>query len=185
MPKITSQQYATALFDAVSETAPHDHDKVLDNFVKILAQNGDLGKYDEIDTEFRKLKLESQGIKEAEVTVAREAELNHTIIKELNDVVQARGLPQKLEIKQKIDESIIGGVIVRVSSAHGRFSITKITRLDMETVGMDSMRAGRSAHPQQCRDCSEAHGHEVDARLDTGQCQGGLREEGSPGRGTR
>jgi F-type H+-transporting ATPase subunit delta len=107
--KITSKQYAEALFDAVSETAPHDHDKVLDNFVKILSQNGDLGKYEEIDTEFRKLKLESQGIKEAEVTVAREAEVNNTIIAELNKVVSG-----KLELKKKIDESIIGGVIVRV-----------------------------------------------------------------------
>ena len=114
MPKITSQQYATALFDAVSETAPHDHDKVLDNFVRILAQNGDLGKYDEIDAEFRKLKLESQGIKEAEVTVAKNTEINHTIVKQLNDVVQASGLLTKLEIKHKIDESIIGGVVVRV-----------------------------------------------------------------------
>ena len=114
MPKITSQQYATALFDAVSETAPHDHDKVLDNFVRILAQNGDLGKYDEIDAEFRKLKLESQGLKEAEVTVAKNTEINHTIVKQLNDVVQASGLLTKLEIKHKIDESIIGGVVVRV-----------------------------------------------------------------------
>jgi len=114
MPKITSQQYALALFDAVSETAPHDHDKVLDNFAKILANNGDLGKYEEIDAEFRKLKLESQGIKEAEVTVARQAEINHQIINELNAVASARGGHSKLEIKQKIDESIIGGVIVRV-----------------------------------------------------------------------
>ncbi len=109
MPKITSTQYATALFDAVSETAAHDHDKVLDNFVKILAQNGDLGKYDEIDAEFRKLKLESQGIKEAEVTVAKDVEFNQTIITELNKAVTG-----KLEIKKKIDESIIGGVIVKV-----------------------------------------------------------------------
>ena len=107
--KLTSTQYAAALFDAVSETAPHDHDKVLDNFVKILAQNGDLGKYEEIDNEFRKLKLESQGIKEAEVTLAKEAQMNHAIIEELNKIVKG-----KLEIKQKIDESIIGGVVVRV-----------------------------------------------------------------------
>jgi F-type H+-transporting ATPase subunit delta len=107
--KLTSTQYAQALFDAVSETAPQDHDKVLDNFVKILAQNGDLGKYEEIDNEFRKLKLESQGIKEAEVTLAKEAQMNHTIIEELNKVVKG-----KLEIKQKIDASIIGGVVVRV-----------------------------------------------------------------------
>lgn len=107
--KLTSQQYATALFDAISETAENHHDKVLDNFVKILAQNGDLGKFEEIDAEFRKLKLESQGIKEAEVTVAKEVELNHTIITELNKAVSG-----KLEIKTRIDESIIGGVVVRV-----------------------------------------------------------------------
>jgi F-type H+-transporting ATPase subunit delta len=77
--------------------------------VRILAQNGDLGKHEEIDNEFRKLKLESQGIKEAEVTLAKEAQMNHTIIEELNKVVKG-----KLEIKQKIDESIIGGVVVRV-----------------------------------------------------------------------
>ena len=107
--KISSKQYAQALMEAVSETAPKDHDKVLDNFVHVLAQNGDLGKYDEIDTEFRKLKMESQGIKEAEVTVARDVDVNHQIIQELNKVVQG-----KIEIKKKVDESIIGGVVVRV-----------------------------------------------------------------------
>src|SRR5579859_5439634 len=105
MPKITSTQYASALFDAISETAPKDHDKVLDNFVKILAQNGDLGKYEEIDAEFRKLKMESEGIKEAQVTVAKEAEANSHLIKELNNVAQALGLHEKLEIKQKVEES--------------------------------------------------------------------------------
>ena len=131
--KITSTQYAQALFDAVAETNPKDHDKVLDNFVRILAQNGDLGKYDEINAEFRKLKLSSEGIKEAEVTVAREAELNHQIIQELNAVVQARGLPSKLEIKQKIDESIIGGVVVRVDDTLIDASVkTQLNNLNKE-----------------------------------------------------
>jgi F-type H+-transporting ATPase subunit delta len=109
MPKLTSSQYAQALFEAVSETAPHDHDKVLDNFVKILAQNGDLGKYEEIDAEFRKLKLLSQGIKEAEVTIAKEVEMNSSLIHKLNEIIG-----NKVEIKKKVDESIIGGVVVRV-----------------------------------------------------------------------
>lgn len=107
--KLTSQQYAQALFDAVAETDPKDHEAVLDNFVRILKQNGDLGKYEEIDAEFRKLKLASQGIQEAKITVAKDIEINHTIISELNKAVNG-----KLEIKQKIDESIVGGVVVRV-----------------------------------------------------------------------
>lgn len=109
MPKLTPQQYAQALFEAITETNSKEHEAVLDGFVKILAQNGDLNKYEEIDKEFRKLKLESEGIKEAEVTVAKDMEFNQTIIKELNAAVG-----QKLEIKKKVDESIVGGVVVRV-----------------------------------------------------------------------
>ncbi|MDR3642950.1 MAG: ATP synthase F1 subunit delta [Candidatus Doudnabacteria bacterium] len=115
--KITPHQYAAALFYAVSETAPNDHDKVLDNFVKILAQNGDLGKYEEIDLEFRKIKMEAQGIKEAEVTVAREAEINSNIVHELNRIVSAgvgADSIRPLQVKTKVDESLIGGVVVRV-----------------------------------------------------------------------
>lgn len=107
--KITPTQYAQALMDAISETAAKDHDKVLDNFVKILAENGDLGKYDEIDAQFRRLKLSSEGIKEAEVTVAKDFQVNQQIINEINKAVAG-----KLEIKKKVDDSIIGGVVVRV-----------------------------------------------------------------------
>ena len=107
--KLTPQQYAQALMEAISETNPKDHDKVLENFVRILAQNGDLGKHEEIEREFRKLKLSGEGIKEAEVTLAKEIEINHAIINELNQAVGG-----KLEIKKKVDESLIGGMVVRV-----------------------------------------------------------------------
>ncbi|MCL5666697.1 MAG: ATP synthase F1 subunit delta [Patescibacteria group bacterium] len=113
--KFTSQQYAQALYDAVSETNPKDHGLVMDNFAKILAQNGDLGKFPEIEAAYKKIDREAKGIKEAEVTVAREMELNQQIIKELNNAVQASGLSSQLEVKKKVDESIIGGVIVRVN----------------------------------------------------------------------
>lgn len=107
--KISPKQYAEALLDAVSETNPKDHDKVMDNFVRILAANGDLGKHGEIEAEFRKLKLSEQGIKEAQVTVAKDIEINNSLIKELNQAVGG-----KLEIRKNVDESIIGGVVVRV-----------------------------------------------------------------------
>lgn len=99
--------YAQALYDAVHET--QDHDKVLDNFVKVLAQNGDLGKSDEIELEYRKLELKEKGIVEAQVTVAREVNINSTIVNELNEIVKG-----KVELKTQVDEGIVGGVIVRV-----------------------------------------------------------------------
>ena len=107
MPKFTPTDYARALYEAVHETK--DHDIVLNNFVRILAQNGDLGKADEIDTEYRKLKMKDKGISQAQVTVARDVQINATIINELNEVVKG-----KVELKQQIDDRIIGGVVVRV-----------------------------------------------------------------------
>ncbi len=107
--KFTPLQYAQALFDAVSETAPKDHNKVLDNFVSVLKENGDLEKYGEIEAAFRQIKLKSEGIPEVEITVAREAELNKGLVDEINRIAG-----NKAEIKKKVDEDLIGGVVVRV-----------------------------------------------------------------------
>lgn len=107
MAKLTAQQYAQALFDAVSETAPKDHDKVLDNFVKILADNGHLGMQPHIETEFHRLQQKAKGISEVEVTFAKEH--NPKVLHDLNSIVQGNA-----EFKTKIDEGIVGGVIVKV-----------------------------------------------------------------------
>jgi len=107
--RITSEQYAQALLDAVSETAPKDHDKVLENFAKVLLQNGDLDRYDEIEKEYHRLCLKQQGVREAEVTFAREMEINRDMLDILNKAVGG-----KVEFKKKIDENLIGGMVVRV-----------------------------------------------------------------------
>ena len=107
--KFTSAQYAQALYDSVQETNSKDHDKVLDNFVKVLAQNGDLGKHAQIEAEYHRLEMKAKGISTAEVTVAREMEINSSLVSSLNQIIG-----NKVEVKKKIDENIIGGVVVRV-----------------------------------------------------------------------
>ena len=119
MPKLTSAQYAQALYDAVAETAPKDHDLIMDRFVQILSQNGDLNKHSEIEAEYKKLELSAKGIKEAEVTVAKDIQINREIIDELNrivnaDVAAATGRQTKVELKKKIDAGIVGGIIMKV-----------------------------------------------------------------------
>jgi F-type H+-transporting ATPase subunit delta len=109
--KLTTTQYAQALYDATVETGPKDHDKVLDNFVKILAENGDLPKIDDIEKEFKRIEREAKGIKEVNVTFAHSLENNSKIMDELNKVVEG-----KVEFKTTVDESIIGGVVVRVEN---------------------------------------------------------------------
>ncbi|MBI5530113.1 MAG: ATP synthase F1 subunit delta [Candidatus Doudnabacteria bacterium] len=107
--KFSSQQYAQALYDAVHETSSKDHDVVLDNFVKILAQAGDLNKYPEIEKEYHLLEMKEKGISSAEVTVAKDIEINSALIGQLNEIIG-----NKVEVKKKVDEGIVGGVVVRV-----------------------------------------------------------------------
>jgi F-type H+-transporting ATPase subunit delta len=133
--KLTSQQYAEALYDAVHQTADKDHDKVLDNFVKILAANGDLAKHAEIEAEYYRLEQKEKGIKQAEVTFAKEH--NPKILDELNAVVGAGlGRPLKsggVEFKTKLDKGIVGGVIVRVDDTLIDASVkTQLNNLNRE-----------------------------------------------------
>jgi len=128
MPKLTSAQYAQALYDAIAETHPKDHDVVMDRFVRILAQNGDLNKHGEIEAAYKKLEMEAKGFKEAQVTVAHEAELNKGIIDELNKIAGV-----KLDIKKKVDENIVGGVIMRVDDTLLDASVkTQLNNLNQE-----------------------------------------------------
>jgi F-type H+-transporting ATPase subunit delta len=126
--KITPKDYAQALYDAITQTNPKDSEKILDNFVRILSQNGDLAKYGEIEEAYKLIEMNAKGIKQAEITVAKEMEINRPIIDELNRIVsqnvgasfsspktsEAGGQGQPLHIQTKVDESIIGGLVMRV-----------------------------------------------------------------------
>ncbi|GAC1412687.1 MAG: hypothetical protein NVSMB66_2410 [Candidatus Doudnabacteria bacterium] len=103
-----AQQYAQALYNAIHEVRPEDHDKVLDNLVKIMAQNGDLGLYSSLVEEYQKLDSKHQGIKEVQITSAHPINTKE-LLKELNQIVG-----QKTQVKESIDKDLIGGVVVRV-----------------------------------------------------------------------
>ena len=107
----TPKQYAAALFQSLQDTKPAGHDQILDNFVAILRQNGDLGKLPEIETVFYDFERDSEGIKLASVTAARE--LSKT---EQEKIVHALNLyaGSKVELKEKVDERLIGGIVVKI-----------------------------------------------------------------------
>src|SRR3989338_8278666 len=98
MKNPSAKNYAKALFDSLQETAPNDQDKVLDNFVKLLAANNDLRLFSEIESEFHKMELGQKGIKEAEVTTAKplSRQNEQQIVVELNKLVDS-----KVELKKQ------------------------------------------------------------------------------------
>lgn len=109
--KFSAKQYAHALHDSLQDTSPKDVDLVLNNFVDVLVANNDLKLFDEIETEFHKLELKKDGKMLAEVTTAKPLgrDQEKQIIAELNKLVKS-----DVEIQKKVDDRIIGGVVIRL-----------------------------------------------------------------------
>src|SRR5262245_18208085 len=109
--KFTAKQFAEALMDSLSDTDPKHLDLVLDNFVAVLAENNALRMYDEIANEFHKLEQAKKGIKRVEVMSAHplNSENEKEILHELNKLSKGH-----YEIKKQVDESLIGGVVIRM-----------------------------------------------------------------------
>lgn len=107
--KFSVQQYTEALYQTLSETKPSDQEKVINNFIQVLKTNGDLANYEAIIAEYEILDRKVKGIREVEITTAHEVQINSEIIQSLNEAVGS-----DIELKKKVDESLIGGVVVRV-----------------------------------------------------------------------
>ncbi len=104
---MTTKQYAEGLWLALAETNPASHDSVINQFLEILKNDGKLELYPEIITEIETL-AESANQKPPEVTFAKEDSGSKQILDKINKVIQS-----KSELKVKIDENIIGGVILK------------------------------------------------------------------------
>ncbi len=109
--KYSAQQYAQALYEALSEARPKDYDRVLDNFVKVLSEYGDIGEYDKIEEAYKEVSEKGQDIKSVQITTARETDAK-SILKELNEIVG-----KNPDVRTKVDENLIGGVIIRVDDS--------------------------------------------------------------------
>ncbi len=111
--KITVQQYAQSLFEVLSDTNPKDHDKVIDNFIRILKTNKDLDKYEKIVEAYEKLLHLEANTTKIEITTTSQTVVTPGIIKELNKFAQ-ENKEHKNDISTKSDDTIIGGVLIKV-----------------------------------------------------------------------
>lgn len=107
--KFNHRQYAQALHEALADTAPKDQDKVIENFIEILKAKGDLAEYEKIIAAYEAYDRELRGIVEVEVTtVEGSTKVNKSLIDDLNKIVG-----KDIEVKQKVDSNLIGGVVIR------------------------------------------------------------------------
>jgi F-type H+-transporting ATPase subunit delta len=106
--RFTKQQYAQALHEALQESSPKSHDQVIENFIKALKDNGDLGSYEEIISEYENFDKEQREVTEVEVTTASTT-INKGLMNELNEIAG-----KNAELNHKTDDKIIGGVVIRI-----------------------------------------------------------------------
>ena len=107
MSKNSNRQYAQALYMVTENLKGKDLDEAMIGFVKILAKHHKLKQANNILIEFEKYSKEETGVKEIEITSAHE--LDDKVITKIK-----KAFGEKVEEVTKQDESIMGGVKVRV-----------------------------------------------------------------------
>lgn len=107
--KFTTKQYAQCLVEVLETTSPNHQDKVIDNFISILRQNGDLTAYEKIISEVEIMFEKHHSTSQATITTATGASISTNLLRELN-----RFGKKHVNVQERTDKEIIGGVVIRV-----------------------------------------------------------------------
>jgi len=109
--KISARQYAESLVRAISESSEAELKMALDNFAKIMLENRDLNRWDEISAAFSKIWDQAQGELAAEFTGARA--ISDQTKTEVAEYLKAKTGAKKIVLTAKKDVDILGGFVLR------------------------------------------------------------------------
>ncbi len=109
--KIAAKQYATALYEAVRDRKKNEVKSIIEDFVKFIIANNDISKADKMIDEFNNVWNKEQGIVEAEIISARE--LDRRMVSWLRSFVVSLSRAKEVEVAQKIDKNLLGGIVVK------------------------------------------------------------------------
>lgn len=126
--KITPKLYATGLLQALHNKQEAEIAPIIDAFVALLIKNNDIAKADKIIAAFLALWNKEHGIITSEITTAKKLD------KETKDSLESFLLKQSgaraVEIQEKIDSDVLGGVVIRYDDTVLDYSVkTKISDL--------------------------------------------------------
>lgn len=126
MAKRSNRQYAVALYDITKDVQSEKLDEVLEQFVLLLHRDHRLKQAGNILSEYKKYSKLQSGVNEIEIVSARK--LDDTSIEKIKSAFGS-----KVEETLKTDESMIGGIKVRIGDKILDASIsTQIKRLKSE-----------------------------------------------------
>ena len=107
--KFSINQYAQSLHEVLQETHDNHLDQVIENFIRILKNNGDLYHYGQIISAYEELDRKHRGVVKGEITVANKKVVDAKLLTDLNKIAG-----KQVELTTKTDEDILGGVVIRL-----------------------------------------------------------------------
>lgn len=123
--KYTARQYAKILHKIIQSTEAKNLSPVIRDFIDILNDNNDLRLLNKIKLEFNKIFNEKEGIVEAEVTSAHT--LSKDTLSRLREYFKLKWRARDIVFKEYLDDSLIGGFVVRREDKFYDFSIKNQT----------------------------------------------------------
>lgn len=112
--KISINNYARILYEALEETKQDDIAVVIENFVKLLSRNNHLRYSKRIITGFEELYNKKNGIVKAEV-ISKE-NLDDSAIKKIKVFFKEKSWVKEVELTNKINPEMIGGIILKTTN---------------------------------------------------------------------
>jgi F-type H+-transporting ATPase subunit delta len=112
MAKISNEQYAQALYEAVKGKSQSEIDSVIADFLKLLVRDGKIKNINQITKKFDEIWNREEGIVEA-IVISRE-NLDRELRSEIENFIKKEYKAEKVLISNVIDESIKGGIIIQV-----------------------------------------------------------------------
>lgn len=105
--KITPKQYAIALYESTKNVGGAELEKRIKNFTAILKKNNALSLTDKIIQQYHKYYRTKKNI--SKIEVASSQKLGSET---LNKILEK--FSKQVEIEEKIDQSLIGGIMIKI-----------------------------------------------------------------------
>lgn len=105
--KITPKQYAVGLYESTKGVDRLKSEQRVGNFVNILRRNNDLSLITEIIEQYYKHYRKEKNISKIEI-----ASNDKLSSETLNKIIQK--FSKQIEIEEKIDKSLVGGVVLKI-----------------------------------------------------------------------
>lgn len=109
--KISSKQYAQALFELVKGKSAKELEKSLTGFARLLTSRNDEFKLAKIILDFEVLWYQEFSVVKAEIKSARK--LSQEIVKVLSSKLSVLSNANELLLEEKVEKDIIGGATIK------------------------------------------------------------------------